>query len=111
MKNLRSLLVAFAIIMSTALYANPDTKLKDENAVSAEIENLLDSSCYSAEKNITITVFFSLSDDGKIQSISVASPNEEVNQYLQKRLGDQELEGDFWKRGKIYELSVTRRVA
>lgn len=111
MRHLKLLLVAFVITISTALYANPDSKFTDENSISTEIENLMEEPCYSAEKDLTVTVFFSLSEDRKIQSISVASPNEALNEFLQKRLGNQELSGDFWQEGKIYELSVTRRVS
>lgn len=111
MRTLKLLLVAFAVSMSTTLYANPDSKLTDENSISAEIENLLNESCYSAEEDLTVTVFFSLSEDRKIQSISVASSNEALNEFLQKKLVDQELSGNFWKMGKIYELSVTHRVS
>lgn len=111
MRHLKLLLVAFAVTMSTALYANPASKFTDENSVSAEIENLLEQSCYAAEENFTVTVFFSISQDNRIQSISVASSNEAINEYLQAKLVEQELPGDFWKKGKIYELSVTRKAS
>lgn len=109
MRNLKFLLVAFAIAMSSALYANPNDKFVNELAVSQEIEKLLLESKIPCGHDLEITVFFSISNDRKIQGLAVASASSEVNELLEKKLKSQELIGEFWQEGKIYEVSVGRK--
>lgn len=106
MRHLKLLLVGVSFIMSSVLFANPAHKLTNTNSITSEIENLVAESCFQVEDHFTVTVFFSVSDDQKIQSLSVASKNEELNQFLLKKLESKELPGEYWRTGKIYEISV-----
>lgn len=106
MRHLKLLLVGVSLIVSSALFASPAHKLTGPNSITSEIESLIDESCLQVDEHFTVTVFFSVSDDQKIQSLSVASSNEEINQFLQKKLENKELPGEFWRTGKIYEISV-----
>src|SRR6056297_163932 len=106
MRHLKILLVAFAITMSTAVFASSDHKFNDPDSISSEIEKLIEESNFNLSNEFTVTVFFSISEDGKIQSLSVASQNEALNEFLQQKLQNQELPGKFWRQGKIYEVSV-----
>jgi len=106
MRHLKLLLVGVSFIMSSAVYANTAHKLTNPNSITSEIENLIQESCLQVDAHYTVTVFFSVSDDQKIQSLSVASSNEEINHFLQKKLENKELPGEFWRTGKIYEISV-----
>lgn len=108
MKNLKMLFVAVAVIFSSTLSAGSE-KFTDPDSVSLEVERMLEETKYEREKEFTITLFFSISEDNRIQSLSVASPNEELNQYLLKKLDNQELLGSYWRSGKIYEVDIVSR--
>lgn len=107
MKRLKFLLVAFAITLSTASFANT---VKEEGPsrepVSAEIQKMLSDSNLIIENEFVVTVIFKVTEDRKINVQSVKSENEEVNEFLRKRLQNQKLHGDNWFTEKIYELPV-----
>ena len=107
MKNLKLLFVAVALTVSSTLSAGSE-KFTDPDSVSLEVLNMLEETTYERGSEFTITLFFSISEDNRIQSLSVASPNEELNQYLLKKLGNQQLLGSYWRSGKIYELEIAR---
>lgn len=112
MKNLKLLLVAFALVLSSTASAKEIRNLANPDSVSVEIERMLNDVNLANEcEPLEITVFFSVSEDQKIQSLSVASSNEEVNEYIQKQLADKPLPTDFWMKGKIYELTVVKRLS
>ncbi|GAB2774463.1 hypothetical protein [Salinimicrobium soli] len=108
MKNLKFLLVAFAITMSTSVFANSSRFINTES-VTSEVEKVLNESYCDLQEDLSVTLFFSVSENGRIQSLEVASGNEEVDQLLKERLEDQEVPGDYWRKGKIYELSVVQK--
>lgn len=108
MKNLKLLLVAFALSLSTAVDAKEPVTA---DSVSLEIEKVLSESGCDVHDDLSVTVFFSVSDDEKIQSLNIASENEEINQLLEKRLAHKELTGEFWRKGKIYELTVVKKLS
>ncbi len=108
MKNLKLLLVALIFAFSSTLSAGAE-KFTDPNSVTLEVERMLEGTHYEREKEFTITLFFSLSEENRIQSLSVASPNEELNQYLFKKLDKKELFGSYWRSGKIYEVAILSR--
>ena len=105
MKTLKMLLVAIAITMSSAIYANSFDGGKTSN-VSIEIERMLSKSNLIIEDDFTVTVVFKVNADMKIEIRSITSPNQEVNEFLRKRLQDQTLKGTGWSAEKIYELPV-----
>ncbi|MHA6279957.1 hypothetical protein ACXYMT_07230 [Salinimicrobium sp. CAU 1759] len=112
MKNLKLLLVVFALILSSSVSAKEITNLANPDSVSVEIERMLkDMNVASECEPFEITVFFSVSDDQKIQSLSVASTNEKVNEYIQKQLIDKQLPTTYWMKGKIYELTVVAKLS
>lgn len=108
MKNLKLLLVGFAIILSSATKAET---FKNPDSVSVEIERMLKDVKSCDNKDLEVTVFFSISEDQKIQSLSVASSDVEVGRYIQKQLENKQLPAENWMKGKIYELTVVRRVS
>ena len=107
MRHLKLMLVAFAITLSS-VYAN-NKKFVNANSVSSEIERTLEEHNCNVQEDFSVTVFFSVSEDGKIQSLNVASANEAVNELLQEKLEGQQVPGDFWRKGKIYELTVVQQ--
>lgn len=109
MKTLKLLLVAFAISISTNSVANSDPKFFNEGSIASEVSKILEQKNCTQENDFVVTLFFSISEDKKIQNISVASSNEELNQFLAARLTNQELPGDAWRMGKIYELSIVQK--
>lgn len=109
MKRSKLLLIALAVLMSAAVYGNSPARFIDVNAISYEIENILKNSFNDVEEGFKVTVFFSISEENKIQQLQVASPNQELNKIIIKELENQETTGPSWRLGKIYELSVVTR--
>lgn len=108
MRHLKIMLVALAITLSSTIYAN-SKKFVNTSSVSTEIERTLDEINCDVQGDFSVTVFFSVSEEGRIQSLSVASANDEVNELLQDKLAGQEVPGEFWRKGKIYELTVIQQ--
>ncbi len=112
MKNLNLLLVVFAIIFSSSISAKEIENLANPDSISVEIQRMLmDSQLINECEPLEVTVFFSVSEDQKIQNLSVASPNEKVNGFIKKRLVNRQLPAEFWMKGKIYELTVVKRLS
>lgn len=109
MKNLKMLLVAFAITMSANLFAG-SARFVNVDSVSVEIAKLMDESALDVKEEIKVTVFFSISEEQRIQNLAVASPNAEVSAYVQKKLENKFVPGEYWMKGKIYEITVVRKV-
>ncbi len=109
MRHLKFMLVALAITLSSTIYAN-NKKFVNADSLSTEIESTLEQYNCNVQEDFSVTVFFSVSEDGRIQSLNVASENEEVNSLLQKNLQGQAVPGNFWRKGKIYELTVVQQV-
>lgn len=96
-----------AMTMTTAVVANPDRKSADtKRSVSYEIEKMLDKSNLIVEDDFMLRIVFSISDDREIQVRSINSDNEEVNEFLMRRLENQKVYGKSWVAGKIYSLPV-----
>lgn len=107
MKTLKTFLVGFAIILSTANYAN--TSFDDEgnrSSISYQIERMLSDSGLIIEEDFTVTVFFKITEENRIEIRSIQSPNEEVNNFLEERLAHRKVHGEKWETQKIYELPV-----
>ena len=112
MKNLKLLLVMFVMILSSSVSAKEIRNLTNPDSVSVEIERMLKDMKLANEcAPLEVTVFFSVSEDQRIQSLSVASPNGEVNDLIQKQLSNKQLPAEFWMKGKIYELTVVKRMS
>lgn len=112
MKNLKSLLAVIALVLSFSVSAKEITNLVNPDSVSVEVERMLEDLDLARDcEPLEVTIFFSVSEDQKIQSLSVASSNEEVNNYIQKNLSDKQLPSEFWMKGKIYELTVVKRMS
>ena len=105
MKTLKLLLVAFAITLSSTAFANTFGGSKTPG-VSGEIQKMISQSNLVVEENFTVTVFFKVTSDKRIQIRSISSPNAEVNAFLKERLENQKLNGASWTADKLYELPV-----
>ena len=106
MKSSRIFLPVIAVLLSTAIYATPTSRIYDLESLSAEIEFLLKTSNYNVDEGESVTVFFSISEDNEIQHVTVASVDEKVAHLLEKKLNDRQLDGSKWREGMIYELVV-----
>lgn len=112
MKKLKLFLVMLVMILSSALKAETPNLTVNLDSVSVEIEKMLkDLKLDNDNRDLEVTVFFSVSEDQKIQSLSVASSNKEVNKYIQQRLENKPLPAEVWMQGKIYELTVVKKVS
>lgn len=107
MRHLKLLLVALAITFGFSVNAASSSAADSRNnSVSYEIEKMLKDSDLIIEEDFTVTVIFEVTEDRRISIRSVSSPNEEVNQFLEKRLQNRKLHGEGWFIEKMYELPV-----
>ncbi len=109
MKRFKLLLLTLAITVSTVIYAEKSGRIYDLNSLSAEIELLLRDTDHTLDEGQSVTIFFSIAEDNSIQHVSVSSEDLEVIDLLQKKLQDQKLDGEKWREGVVYELSVYGR--
>lgn len=109
MKRFKLLLLTLAISVSTVIYAEKSGRIYDLNAFSAEIELLLRDSNQFIPEGETVTLFFSISEDKSIQYLAVASADSKISSLLENKFQDQKLDGEKWREGIIYELSIEGR--
>ena len=106
MKTLKTLLFAFAITVSSATFANTVDLGPRSSKVSAEIQQMLADSDLLIEEPFSVSVIFKVTEDKKIEIRSISSPNEQVNDFLKKRLDGRQLHGTQWDADKVYALPV-----
>lgn len=106
MKRFKLLLLILAISVSTVNYAKTSEKIYDLIALSEEIELLLRDANQFIPEGESITIFFSISKDKTMQHVAVASANRKMSALLEKKLQEQKLDGEKWREGMIYELSI-----
>jgi hypothetical protein len=104
MKNLKLLCVASLLVLSNSVFAANSSKGK--TPLTTEISRMLEDSKLIIDEEFTVTVFFTVTEDRRIELRTIQSPNEEVNEFLKKRLENRKLYGDSWFTEKIYELPV-----
>lgn len=92
--------------LTNAVNAYNQPRLKDLNSLSSEVESLLKSLDHKLQKGDSATVFFSIAKDRKIQYVKVAFEDSVHSYLLEKNLKNRQLDGNKWREGKIYELSV-----
>lgn len=109
MKRFKLFLAAFALTISTVAFGNASSEFNfEENRrnISHQIEQMLSDSGLVIEEDFTVTVIFKMTGERKIEIRAIDSPNEEVSDFLRKRLENQKLHGNSWDINKIYELPV-----
>ncbi|NJW51664.1 hypothetical protein [Salinimicrobium oceani] len=106
MKNFKNLLIAFVVAFSTTISFAENAEIEKGEAISLEIEKMLRNSDLIIEEDFTVKVIFTVTSDKRISIEEISSPNEEVNEFLRKRLDQQKLHGASWYSNKIYELPV-----
>lgn len=107
MRTFKLFFAALALMMATSTFANPFYDVETRRgSITYEIEKMLKDSDLVIEEEFTVKVIFKVNEDHRIEIQSVKSPNEEVNEFLQKRLHNQKLHGNGWFTKKIYELPV-----
>lgn len=108
MKPFKFLLLSLALSVSSMMYSNTSERI-DPNELSAEIEQLLRNANQFIPEGESIILFFSISEDKSIQYITVASTDFKTSAILEKKLQHQKLDGEKWREGMIYELTIKGR--
>ena len=111
MRRLKMLLLTLVFTISTVIYAERSARIFDLQGLSAEIEMLLRDSGQELIEGKTVTIFFSISEDKTIQYVTVAAPNGKISDLLQAKLLDHQLDGNKWREGIIYELTIEGRTS
>ena len=109
MRRLRMLLLTLIFTVSTVIYAEKSARIYDLKGLSAEVELLLREYGEKLPEGKVITIFFSVSEDNTIQYVTVAAPDGKTGNLLEKKLKDHQLDGNKWREGMIYELSIEGR--
>ena len=108
MGRLKILLVTL-IFTTSVIFAERSARIYDLQGLSAEVELLLRDSDQELVEGKTITIFFSISEDKTIQYVTVAAPEGKLSDLLQSKLMDHQLDGNKWREGIIYELTIEGR--
>lgn len=103
------LLITLVFTISTVIYAEKSARIYDLDGLSAEIESILRDFDQNLDEGNKITIFFSISENKTIQYVTVAAPNGEISDLLRSRLMDHPLDGNDWREGMIYELTIQGR--
>lgn len=106
MRRLKMLLLTLVFTISTVIYAEKTARIYDLKGLSAEIETLLRDSDQKLAEGNTMTIFFSISENKTIQYVTVAAPERELSGLVRNKLMDHQLDGDKWREGIIYELTI-----
>lgn len=107
MKTFKLLFAAFALMLTTSTFAKSDFYPEtNRGSITYEIEKMLKDSGLIIEEEFTVKVIFKVTEDRKIEIHAVKSENEEVNDFLEKRLNNRKLHGEGWSTDKFYELPV-----
>ena len=107
MKRFKLFLAAFALTVSTATFANYDSGSGDTRGpMKIQIEKMLSDAKLLVDEEFIVTVIFKVNEESKIEIRKIDSPNEEVNEFLRKRLENRKLFGKSWDVKMIYELPV-----
>lgn len=107
MRHFRFLLAALALMLTTSTFAAATPGFEENRgSISYEIEKMLKDSGLIIEESFEVKVIFKVTGDMRIDIRQISSPNEEVNEFLVKRLDNQKLHGSSWYSNQIYELPV-----
>ncbi|MFD2516786.1 hypothetical protein [Salinimicrobium flavum] len=108
MKTLKTVFVALAICLTTSMFAdsNPVSKEVSTTSISQEIEKMLFDSQLVIEEEFKVTVIFQVTGDKRIEILSVNSPNQEVNTFIQRRLQNRKLHSECLSSDQIYALPI-----
>lgn len=106
MKTFRNFPPILALPLLAAFYSSSISGINDLASLSSEIGFMLRNSEYNVPYGENVNVSFSIAADKTIQYVTVASDDERVNHFLQKKLKGWQLDGCKWREGTIYELSV-----
>lgn len=108
MKTIKKMLFILLISLSAtshALSAATDLRVK-KDPLSKEISQMLSNSGLIIEEEFMVKVLFTVSEEKTISIRSISSDHQNVNQFLYDRLQGQQLKGNNWFAGKIYQLPV-----
>ncbi|MFC5046694.1 hypothetical protein ACFSTE_10270 [Aquimarina hainanensis] len=92
MKNLKVVLVAFALVVSGVMSAST-VPGKDKRSVSAEIGELLKSPSFKIKQDIKAEVTFTLNKDKEIVVLSVDTKDEKIVDFIKARLNYKKVSG------------------
>lgn len=107
MKKLKLFFAAFALMLTASTFANSAYYFEvNRGSITYEIEKMLKDSGLIIDEEFTVTVIFEVNEEQKIEIYSVKSQNEEVNEFIEKRLNHRKLKGEGWSTEKFYELPV-----
>ncbi len=107
MRRFKLFFAAFAMILSTAAFANSKPGIEDKNEpIKHHLQQVLMDSELVIEEDFTAKVIFQVTKENRIEIKLIDSPNEEVNNFLWMRLANKKLYGNSWESEKVYELPV-----
>lgn len=106
MKQLKTLLLAVAIIASGTLYASDDDKKADSVVITEEIGKLLKDPSFLVDKDIVANVTLTLNKNNEIVVLSVDSNELYVENFIKTRLNYKEMPSTFSSGEKTFKVPV-----
>ena len=107
MKKINSILFIAMLFLTLNSFAAPKAdSFKKNDPFSKEISRILSGSSLVAEKDFTLTIFFSVTQDKRLQVRSISSPYPQLNEYFINKLQGKVLYESNLVSNKIYELPV-----
>src|SRR5690606_18058039 len=109
-KNLKTFVLAVAIMISGSILAAKEKPVVNKNSNSYELAKLLEDQTLNLDKDYLGKVVFSVNEDREIVLHAVMSKEEFARDYITSKLSDKVLNGNNWVVGKIYHLPVRMKM-
>jgi hypothetical protein len=105
MKQLKTALVALALVAGSAVFAINPTLIVEKNPASTELKKMLNNPEFIVESDMEANVLFTINEDKEIIILSVDTDNRDVERYVFDRLSNEELDSDL-QVGKQYIVPI-----
>ena len=106
MKTIKSIALALALLVGTAVYAtNPVVKKIKKNEATTEIAQMLEKPNFKLKEDTKAEVTLRINKEGELVVLDVETDNDLVESFIKSRLNYQKLENTL-EQGKDYMLPV-----
>ena len=105
MKQLKTALVALALVATSSLFAINPALIAEKSPASNELKKMLNNPEFVVENDMQAEVLFTINEDKEIIVLSVDTDNREVERYVFDRLSYEALDSDL-EVGKQYIVPI-----
>lgn len=109
MKSIKTLLLLVSITFSSLLSAST-TENAETIAITKDVSQLLKKPKFLLEEDVKVNVTITFNKDNEIVVLLVDSVNEEVAEFIKKRLNYSKLSVELYNKNKMYIVPVKLEV-